>query len=46
MKQRVDSLGKGVRKQEERESLEFSLNGYDDKLQNMGDKVQKLDEEI
>lgn len=46
MKQRVDSLSKDVRELEERESLEFSLNGYDDKLQNMGDKVQKLDEEI
>ena len=29
-----------------KESLEFSQNKYDEKFNNMGDKVQKLEEEI
>ena len=39
--QRVDSLSKDVN--ELKESLEFSQNEYDDKLKNMGGKVQKLE---
>ena len=42
--QRLDSLSKDIN--ELKESLEFSQNEYDDKFKNIGDKVQKLEEEI
>ena len=44
MNQRVDSLSKYV--SDLKESLEFSQNEYDDKLKSMGNKAQKLEEEI
>ena len=42
--QRLDSLSKDIN--DLKESLEFSQNEYDDKLKNIGDKVQKLEEVI
>ena len=42
--QRLDGLSKD--KNDLKESLEFSQNEYDDKFKNMGDKIQKLEEEI
>ena len=42
--QLLDSLSKDIT--DLKESLEFSQNEYDDKLKNMGDKVQKLQKEI
>ena len=42
--QHLDSLIKDIN--DLKESLEFSKNDYDDKFKDMGDKVQKLEEEI
>ena len=39
--QRLDSLNTNYLS----ESLEFSQNEYDDKFNNMGDKMQKLEDE-
>ena len=44
MNQHVDSLSKDIN--DLKDSLEFSQNEYDDKLKNMGDRAQKLEEEI
>ena len=42
--QRLGSLSKYLN--DVKDSLKFSQNGYDDKFKNMGDKIQKLKEEI
>ena len=42
--QRLDSFIKDIR--DLKVSLEFSQNEYDDRFKNIGDKVQKLAEEI
>ena len=42
--QRLDILSIDIN--DLKESLEFSQNEYDEKFNNMGDKVQKLEEEI
>ena len=43
-KQHLDSLSKDINYL--KESLQFSQNEYHDKFKNMGEKVQKLEEEI
>ena len=42
--QRLESLSKDINNLNK--SLEFSQNEYNEKFNNMGDKVQKLEEEI
>ena len=42
--ERLDSLRKYIN--DLKESLEFARNKYDDKFKNIGDKVQKLEEEM
>ena len=42
MNQRLGRLSKGIN--DLKESLEFSKSEYDEKFENMGDKVEKLEE--